>query len=205
METMAANSSSSDAGVEATIDFGEVDQYLQAMPLGSIAYNAPDSMLLGETQEVYLLLSPTASVADLQKGLESRIQGNQPLEGAQIKIAERMQASLTGAGFEVSPRGPQTQLVSQSEPTEWRWNVTPKQTGALQLQLDVYALLIPKDGTPLPRKIRTFSRPINVKVTFSQRIAGFVSGNWQWLWATFLVPLAGWFWAHRRRRKKRRA
>ncbi len=53
----------------------------------------------------------------------------------------------------------------------------------------------------MPRKIRTFTKTIRVRVTLGRRLAGFVGDNWQWLWGTLLVPLAGWLWARRRKAK----
>ena len=189
---------------ETNVNFAEVDRELQRMPLGRIAYNAPATMVEGEHHDIYLLLSPTQSPEDLQKELQSRLSGHEILETAQIKISERMQASLSGPDFAIDPNEPQIQPVSSTQPTEWRWSVTPKKTGLLELRLDLYALLILNGGSPIPRKIRTFDTTIKVRVAPLQLISGFVVRNWQWLWATVFVPVAGWLWAKRKKTQKRR-
>ncbi len=103
------------------VDFSEVDQILQGLPLGNIAYNAPDTMLLGHRRDIYLLLSPSQSAEQLQSQLQSRLGHPGTLQSVQIKIAERMEATLTGEGFEITPSEPQEQAVSGTEPTEWHW------------------------------------------------------------------------------------
>ena len=104
-----------------------------------------------------------------------------------------MQARLTGQGFEITAVKPETQLVSGEQETEWQWDVTPKRANTLRLHLTLSAILV-VDGEPAPRTIRTFDKIIEVQVTWGQRISGFVSNNWQWLWAVVLVPVAGWLW-----------
>ncbi len=188
----------------ANVDFAEVDRLLQQMPTGNITYNVPPTMVQGEPHQIHLLMSPSQSLEDLKKQLQNRVQGNESLEGAQIKIAERMQASLTGPDFDIAPGEPQVQPVSSVEPTEWQWTVTPKKAGLLELRLDLYALLILKDGPPIPRKIRTFDKTIKVRVTPLQLVSGFVQGNWQWLWAAVLVPFVGWLWTKRKKHKGER-
>jgi hypothetical protein len=174
---------------------GEIDKYLGQLDTGNIAFNAPERMLVGESLEVRLLLSPLLSadaLRDKLAGMPGMIQG------AAVKIAPRMEAVLTGPNFEVLAITPALQAVARDEPTEWRWQVTPRSTGNQRLFL---ALNVSIEGTS--RTLRTFDRTIEVRVTLSQQVSGFVSRNWQWLWATAIVPLAGWLW--RRRQSSSRA
>ena len=200
-ESAAAPTAPGSPSTAVNVNFSEVDQILQGLPLGNITYNAPDTMLLGDRHDIYLLLSPSQSAEQLQSQLQSRLGHPETLQSVQIKIAERMQATLTGEGFEITPSEPQEQAVSGTEPTEWHWTVSSKEAGQQELQLDLYVLVVLKDSPPMPRKIRTFTKTIRVRVTLGRRLAGFVGDNWQWLWGTLLVPLAGWLWARRRKAK----
>jgi hypothetical protein len=70
--------------------------------------------------------------------------------------------------------------------------VTPKAGGQQQLHL---VLNVSVEGTS--RMIRSFERTIVVNVSWGQRLSGFASDNWQWLWAVIVVPIGGWLWRRR--------
>ncbi len=104
-----------------------------------------------------------------------------------------MEARLSGYRFHITPVTPETQAVSKNHRTEWQWEIHPKEEGRHRLNLTLTALL-DIDGQSTPRTIRTFSKMIEVNVTTSQTVVSFIKNNWQWLWATVLVPIAGWLW-----------
>jgi hypothetical protein len=56
----------------------------------------------------------------------------------------------------------------------------------------------------VPLVVRTFDKTIKVDVSVGQRISTFVYSNWQWLWASILVPLSPfiWKWYQKKRSKK---
>jgi hypothetical protein len=168
----------------------QIDRFLEQLPEASIAFNAPESMLAGDTTEMHLLLSPKLSVEALEdklKGLGGDVQGDV------IRVAPRMEAVLTGQNFEIVAITPALQAVARNEPTEWRWEVTPKAAGSHRLHLVLNAAV---EGSS--RTLRTFDRTIQVNVTWGRQLSGFAQNNWQWLWTTALVPVAGWLWKRRR-------
>jgi hypothetical protein len=169
----------------------EIDRYLDQLDLGNLAFNAPERMLMGETTEMRLLLSPTLDIDELQRKLQD-LPG--VLQGEQVRVAPRMEAVLSGQNFRITAITPALQAVSRSEPTEWRWEVSPTTPGAHRLHLALNARV-----TDTARTLRTFDRTILVNVTAGQRVASFVGNNWKWLWTTALVPLGGWLWQRRRR------
>ncbi|WP_155122487.1 hypothetical protein [Burkholderia ubonensis] len=165
------------------------------MLLGNIAFNSPSPINVEDSAKIELIL-------DLHQppdGLAKLITAPGKVENDRIKISDRMIAHLSGDDFDITANTPETQAVSASEPTTWNWTVKPKSSGERQLNLDLDAIIL-LDGSPTPRAIRTFSKTIIVTVRPVQRVTHFVKENWQWLWATFLVPVAGWLW--RRRHKK---
>ena len=61
--------------------------------------------------------------------------------------------------------------------------------------------VVNRQGQDRQYTIRTFARTLDVDVTLQDRLGDFVGGNWQWLWATLLVPVVGWALRQRRHRK----
>ena len=63
--------------------------------------------------------------------------------------------------------------------------MTAKDVGSHKLHLVIFAVV---DNSMA--ELRSFDQPIVVNVTIGQKVARFVGGNWQWLWAVILAPLA---------------
>lgn len=164
-----------------------LDQLLQEMEIGAIAFNAPSRLNISDSQQIQLLLSLSEPMEQLQE----QVQASGETIGANIKVSNRMEARLTGTMFNISAVTPEVQAISKSLPTEWRWEVSPIKEGNYNLHLTLTALL-EVDGRETPRTIRTFDQIISVEVTTSQRIKGFINDNWRWFWAVILVPLFGW-------------
>jgi hypothetical protein len=134
------------------------------------------------------------SPADLAKSITAP----GTVESDTIKVSNRMTAHLSGPDFDITANTPETQAVSGIEPTTWNWTIKPKSPGQHSLYLDLDADFI-LDGALTPRTITTFGRTINVTVRTGQQFTDFAKGNWQWLWATILVPIVGWLWKRRHR------
>lgn len=179
----------------------EVDRAMrESLTKGSVAFNTPEEMQLGKAETVQLLLSPSDSGAELQQ----QITEAGKTEAAEIRVSNRMQARLTGPGFQIEAISPEEQAISSTDTTEWKWDVTPTKTGENQeLHLTLTAL-IDVEGQETPRQIRTFDRTIDVPVTWGQRfgvIGTFITTNWQWFWTVILVPIA--LWLYRKYRKQK--
>lgn len=173
---------------------GTVDRILEKMPFGNIAFNTPTAMNLRDTVSIQLMLSLDASVEELKK----MIGGQGGKEGGYIQIADRMEARLSGSNFTITAVTPEIQAVSRQMTTEWKWDIKPVNAGRQYLHLTLSAL-INVDGSATPRAIRTFDKTIEVEVSWRQKASMFFENNWQWIWAIFLAPLAGWLWKSRKR------
>ena len=121
-------------------------------------------------------------------------------EGTTIKVSPLMEARLSGLHFTIEANTPERQPVSNVAPTEWSWDVGPTETGNQELHLTLTAILS-VGGHNQPRTIRTFDKVLKVHVTWYDRISGFVSDNWKWLWTAIFVPLG--VWAARRYQSRR--
>jgi len=171
-----------------------LDSLLDEMEFGTIAFNAPTNINIGDSTQIQLILSFSEEMDEL---IQSIIEEGERI-GATIRASDRMEARLSGYMFQITAITPETQAVSKTQRTEWKWEIYPKEEGQHKLHLTLTALL-EIDGHSTPRTIRTFSKIIDVNVTAIQKVVIFFKNNWQWLWAAILVPVAGWIW---KRRKK---
>ncbi len=181
----------------APASINELDRILQAAPWGNIAFNHPETMTLQETRVIELLLDMHLPMDSLKQ----RIQAEGKKLGARIRVFPRMRAELISKDFDIAALTPAEQLISHMEPTIWKWQIRPLKKGVALLHLTLSAPIEIQGSTSM-RVIRVFDRSIRIRVTLGQRIGKFVGENWQWLWASILLPLGGWIW--RRRQKKKR-
>lgn len=158
-----------------------VDSILATLREGHVVFDAPTTMEQDEPKIIELILRP----APLQT---PELSPNQ--QTASARIANTMEATLTGLGFSIVATTPTTQAVSGLQPTVWRWQVTPIQNGVLVLDLSLNAL-IEVDGHRTSYVIRTLSEEITVTVAAKTRIEDFIHNNWKWLWTTILIPVVG--------------
>lgn len=166
-----------------------VEQVANQLQWGSIAFDTPRKLTLGEPVVIELLLSPTKSLQEL----ESMLKSPERTEKARIKISNRMEAMLKGQGFKIEALIPQEQAVSKGKTTRWKWEATPTEDGDKILHLSISAIIkVSNEDAPLV--IQTYNKRIRVETSVSQRISKFLSGNWQWLWASILVPLLPFLW-----------
>ncbi len=163
-----------------------VDDLISQMATAPMTLTAPPSMQRDAAATITLVLDPSKTLADLMKQFDA----NQT-KGYTVRFADRMQATLTGDGFAITPSGPSIQAVSEKVPTQWNWDIRAIKKGSQSLDVTLDALLM-VDGSSTPRTVKTFVQTITVEVTTPQILSDFFKANWQWLWASILVPLAGW-------------
>ena len=112
------------------------DKELAKLDWQQMAFTAPDRMELGSTVPVDVALGGNKTFAELVPLLENAGKA----EGQRVQVADRMEARLTGSGFEIIANTPETQLVSTTQATRWRWQVKAKDLGNQKLYLSLNAL-----------------------------------------------------------------
>ena len=178
----------------------EVDATLKKLDLGDIAFKVPERLPLRQHATVVLLLSPTQNAAQLTATLRQETATGEKVESAErIQISGLMEAKLAGPAFEIRAITPEEpQMVSRTEPTEWKWDVTPKQPGQQSLHLTINAI-VKFDGANHPRTIRSFDRTIQVAVPAGfSRVSGLAKQKWMIIALIALVIVALGFLSWRR-------
>jgi hypothetical protein len=80
-----------------------IDQIMENMEWGNIAFNAPRSMNLEDTALIQLVLSLAKPIEELKKMIKA--EGER--EGARIRISNRMEARLSGPNFQITAITPE--------------------------------------------------------------------------------------------------
>ena len=171
-----------------------VDQAIERLEWANAAFNAPETMLRRKSYVVKMRLSEEKSLEELQQELGVGGQSG----GAHIHVSNRMEARLTGGTFKIQANEPEVQAVGSNGTVAWSWNVEAQEPGQQSLHLTLSAF-INVAGTETPTVVRTYDQDVIVKVTAGDSVRTFVTGNWQWLWATLLVPLGPWVLTRRRK------
>jgi hypothetical protein len=196
--TLAATS----AATPAASALGQIDQVLTQTMAGHLAYNLPATMQLDEKTTIQLVMSPSLSPHDIG----TQITEAGVVTTAEVIITPRMRAELISAdpgAFVIQAlHADAEQLMSASEPTEWRWTVTAKKDGQQILTLTVYRL-VQYNGKDYWREI-SYEHNIQVQVTPWQRLQQL---NWEWIVgiiATGILVPAIWRWVDQRQKKPSR-
>lgn len=183
-----------------------VGQILERLVQGTIAYNVPENMRLGHTQAIQAALGANITLDEVIRAINAPGQ----VDTTNLKLAPQMQVTLLGgSAFDVSPSGPQLQLVASDAVTQWQWQVTPKAEGQQELMLVVDAL-IEVAGQKGTHTVSTLKKAILVEVgwpetprEWSEWLKKWVEYG-GWLWTAFFVPAGGiavWLWTRIGRRK----
>ncbi len=146
-----------------------IDRVLQNLDLGQIAFTVPDTLIVREQATVNLVMSPTQSTEALTKLIRQTNPGSNDVKTAQIHISGLMEAKLVGSAFEIQAlTADEPQMVSRTEPTEWKWEIAPKFAGAQTLHLTINAI-VSIDGTDRRRTIRSYDRTLRVVIARTKR------------------------------------
>jgi len=175
-----------------------VDEIRKDLIQGNLAFNKPKDMLLDESREFKLVVSPTLPVGRLK----DLLQNDSEAQTREVPLSDYMEATLYGDNFTIA-NATQRKLISNSGYTEWVWDVTPTKPGKQRLRLVLNAIVTYDDGEK-PLEIETFHELIDVNVSTTQRftaIATTISGHLQWIVPSLLIPLALWFWNRRGKSK----
>jgi hypothetical protein len=144
-----------------------VDDFVESMRPGTVAFNVPNAMYVDDDAFVEMLVSQQGSVEDLKQELSEP--GQQ--YGAEIKVARRMRADVVAAtsGLQVIGLGDTEQVVGTTGKTEWQWRVHAVDVGQQQLEVSLTAI-VEIDGRESNKRIDTYRRTIAVNVTTRHRV-----------------------------------
>lgn len=177
--------------------FDEIDRRFAELSPGEIVFTAPETMRVADTSEVSLRIAAKNHTDGILEGLTDGVTST----AVQEHITPVMEARLDGgSGVDVQTLGKDAQSVAGGGFAEWRWNVTPKRSGAQKLTVSIIAHLTYPDGHDVPKTIRTLTRNVTVSANVGNSIGGFFASYWQWLTTTLIIPIAIFFYRRRANR-----
>jgi hypothetical protein len=162
---------------------------------GAIAFNAPDEMRMSEIVRIQAALLPGKDTSSVRL----RIEEPGPIRARVIEVSDSVQAELRGGAFEIRALYPEKRRLSRTRPTEWLWEVRPKNAGQQVLALTVSAWVMDagtRDWVP----IRTFREMVHVTVrpvprrTLMEILWSFLYENWSKLLTVVVLPLLAGIW-----------
>lgn len=174
-----------------------VDEIVSRLDYGTVGFYTPTELPWGETLVQEVVLSPKDTPEQLRTAMSNP---TAPAQFSRLQVASRMEAKLSGSGFDIEPLSEPLQAITSHRPTKWRFKLTPVKTGPQELHLSLLAH-IDVDGRDAPLVVETKDALIEVDITVPQRIAGMVQAHWKWLWAAVVVPTIGYFWRRKTGRK----
>jgi hypothetical protein len=164
-----------------------IDRIIGGLPVANIVFNTPKTLHLDNSTTIELVLSRGRPIRELKK----QVTALGEKVSSKVKVSDQMKARLTGFGFKINPLTDETQPVGERTVTAWQWTVEPSKTGLLHLHLTLTAL-INVAGSNRTYAVKTYDRTLRIRVTWLDRVSGFVSRNWKWLWTAIAVPLLVW-------------
>ena len=171
--------------------FEEIKKRFENLSPGTVVFNAADRMKVSHTEIVVVRIAPKGEASGITAGLPEGTS-----TAPQEHITPTMAAKLDGVGFDIAPLTPETQLVAGGGFAEWRWNVTPTESGDHDLNLSIIAKLDQFErvvGPPRTHHVHVDGDPM---ATF----ADFLQKNWQWLASAIVIPLIALLWRSRAKR-----
>jgi hypothetical protein len=185
---------------------------------GNVAYQPENPMTAGRTYQVIAKISPSLPPAELAAQVRQEVKEANPgsesskiptatVLSTPIKMTAKMRAHLTGRNpgdFEIVSVTGEDQNTTLQQVTTWAWSVKPLKSGPDQ-ELDLVLSGLDEQGVthffePIYKQhIVVSNAPLSERAKTSAK--SFIEKNWQWLWATLLVPFVAWLWKKRKNRQ----
>lgn len=146
----------------------DVSDVVDNLATGKYRFNKPKSVILGEPFPLRLTMQTAEAVPVNFDGLPGTVQEHPG------KLAQDVQATLSGDDFEITPSGPQVRTFTRSQPVEWNWTLKPTSAGTKTLTIEVVAnIQVGSDKHPI--QLTTLHEPIVIQVTIFQRLKAYVA------------------------------
>ncbi len=184
------------------------EDLVSALRPGRITYDPPAQMQVAVPVRIQVRIGELRSedarrVAELEQQLAAGLE-RPGIPSQPVRISKTMKVLLTGAPeeFRIVLQSPEEQWIDSSQPTEWRWLVTPLKHGTRRLHLSAIAM-VNVGGAEKMREFSVYDTDVNVRINFTDLL----TENWGKIASGISASgVTGWLgtrWKRRRRSGKR--
>jgi hypothetical protein len=167
-----------------------IDDGEQASWLGSILWNPPSQMRMGNSERIEVRLGDTEQAIE---ALCAGLRGRSAPRIDRLEIAPLMRVALTAdpRDFAVQALSTQDQFVRQGTVARWDFNVTALRAGLRRLR--VLALMrVRVEGKDDVVDLPSYESEVRVSVAPVRAVGHFCAENWKWIAGTVAIPLLVW-------------
>jgi hypothetical protein len=167
------------ATVEQTADL--VSSQLKS---ATMTFEAPTTANVNDTVHAVLRIDPNIVAISTTTHSSTR---------AVIQVSKILNVTLLAPDFKVLALTPDRQALSETEITEWKWDLSGAPPGKHDIHLSINAI-VTVDNDRAERSIKTFESTITVEIAPQQRLLAMLKEHMQWIWSTLLLPAGMWLW-----------
>ena len=150
----------------------------------TLTFEAPTTANVDDIVHAILRIDPSVIAASTTARSSTR---------AVIQVSKILSVTLLAPDFKVLALAPDRQALSETEITEWKWDLSGAPPGKHDIHLSINAIVM-VDNDRAERSIKTFESTITVEITPQQWLLAVLKEHMQWIWSTLLLPAGMWLW-----------
>ena len=161
-----------------------VDGVEQELIIGRVVIGSPKIIKEDEAKSVQVVLDVNRELMELFTLLPDEYNKH----GADVKVSNRMQATLKSHSFDITASSPEIQAVGSTDPVRWSWMIKAKSKaeGKSKLTFSLSAL-VPVQGQSTPKVLESYTRYVFIDISIMSKTWTFLQENMGWLWAPFVL------------------
>lgn len=163
----------------------------------SMAFNVDNKFNVEETGKAKVVIDFSKQVEELKSELSKSGKAGSITGGAQVQVSKVVIANVIAPGLTVTPITPTEQVVLETEPTTWLWDLKADKPGKYEVRITLTASII-IEGRATNRFLRMHDEVVVIEITPTQQVKEIVQKHWQWAFSSLLVPLGVWLWKRRK-------
>lgn len=167
-----------------TITEQTADVILSQLRSATLTFEAPATANVDDIVHAVLRIDPKVVAAT---------GGAQSSTRAVIQVSKILSVTLLAPDFKVLALAPDRQALSETEITEWKWDLSGAPPGKHDIHLSINAI-VTVDNDRAERSIKTFESTVTVEITPQQWLLAMLKEHMQWIWSTLLLPTGMWLW-----------
>ena len=183
--TPTAITSSANANIETELTITD-NAVVKELEWGKVVLYSKKFMNFKETNTIEVALSHSVPIKNLIEQLQQAVEKEFP----RATVTNRIEARLSGKGFQINPLVPEIQAFSSEGLTQWSWDLTAIDSGLqnLNLTLSVILIIAHRDA---PFVVWDYDHPVNIEITSSQIVTDFFIKHLKWLTLIIMLPVFG--------------